>query len=291
MHELKRPLPVSARGGVAIGCVVAGLWAAYVADLAPSDLIPSSGGMAVAGEFFSSAVRPALRSQATGLGVEVPSLLVTALKAAWTTVAFAASAMSLAVIIGLVLGFPASSAWWEGDPSGGGRLRAVVGRTLGPLLWAVTRVWIALMRSVHELIWAVLFLAAFGLNNLAAVVAIAIPFGGTLAKVFSEMIDEVPRDVGEALRASGASPLQVFCFGLLPRAIPDMAAYAFYRFECALRASAVLGFFGFPTLGLYIRLSFDNLFYREVWTYLYTLFLLVALVDWWSGALRRRFVA
>jgi ABC-type phosphate/phosphonate transport system permease subunit len=58
-----------------------------------------------------------------------------------------------------------------------------------------------------------------------------------------------------------------------------------------LRASAVLGFFGFPTLGLFIRLSFDNLFYREVWTYLYTLFLLVALVDWWSGALRRRFVA
>ena len=75
---------------------------------------------------------------------------------------------------------------------------------------------------------------------------------------------------------------------MLPRALPDMGAYAFYRFECALRSSAILGFFGYPTLGYYISLSFENLYYREVWTYLYALVLLVALVDWWSGALRRR---
>ncbi|MEE8107505.1 MAG: ABC transporter permease, partial [Planctomycetota bacterium] len=64
--------------------------------------------------------------------------------------------------------------------------------------------------------------------------------------------------------------------------------YAFYRFECALRASAILGFFGVPTLGYFIKLSFDELYFREVWTYLYALFLLVLIVDWWSGAMRRK---
>jgi len=89
------------------------------------------------------------------------------------------------------------------------------------------------------------------------------------------------------MRDAGASPLQIYFIGLLPRALPDIAAYTMYRFECALRTSAVLGFFGFPTLGFFIAASFENLHYAEVWTYLYALFALVALVDWWSGTLRR----
>ena len=147
------------------------------------------------------------------------------------------------------------------------------------------------MRSVHELLWAVLFLAAFGLNTFGAVIAIAIPYAGTLAKIFSEMIDEAPRDSGLALRRLGASRLVEFWFGLVPRALPDMSAYAFYRFECAIRSSAVLGFFGFPTLGYGIAQSFENLHYGEVWTYLYALMALVVAVELWSGALRERFVA
>ena len=153
------------------------------------------------------------------------------------------------------------------------------------------RVLIALLRSVHELLWAVLFMAAMGLNTFAAVVSIALPYAGTLAKVFSEMLDEAPRNTADALRAAGARPLEAFLFGLVPRALPDMAAYAFYRFECSVRASAILGFFGYPTLGYHLRQSFDNLHYGEVWTYLYALIVLVLAFEAWSGVLRRRFVA
>jgi phosphonate transport system permease protein len=147
------------------------------------------------------------------------------------------------------------------------------------------------MRSVHELLWAVLFLAAFGLNSFGAVIAIAIPYGGTLAKIFSELLEEAPRESARALAQLGASPAQRFAFGLAPRALPDMCAYAFYRFECAVRSSAVLGFFGFPTLGYSIAQAFENLHYREVWTYLYALIALVLLLELWSASLRRRFVA
>ncbi len=277
-----------ARRAVLAGILAAGVGAAFYLDLSPANLAPGAGGVEVMGEFFGAAMNPALESE-SGSG---RSILPTALQAARDTVIFAAAGMSLALVLGLVLGFLASSAWWEGDPaSGTGRVRVLLRRTVAPAVYGTTRVLIALMRSIHELLWALLFLTALGLSNATAVIAIAIPYGGTLAKVFSEMIDEAPRDAAYALRASGASPMQVFAFGLLPRALPDMTAYAFYRFECALRASAILGFFGFPTLGYYIAASFENLYYKEVWTYLYALFLLVALVDWWSGALRRRLTA
>jgi len=135
------------------------------------------------------------------------------------------------------------------------------GRLVPPMIYGTLRALIAFMRSIHELLWAVLFLAAMGMSPLSAVIAIAIPYTGTLAKVFSEMLDEAPRGAAEALRAAGASSAQVFLFGLLPRALPDICAYTFYRFECALRSSAVLGFFGYPTLGFYISASFENLYY------------------------------
>ena len=136
-----------------------------------------------------------------------------------------------------------------------------------------------------------LFLAAFGITPLSAVFAIAIPYGGTLAKIFSEMIDEADHRPARALRAAGASGLQVYFFGLVPRALPDMLAYAFYRFECALRSSAVLGFFGYETIGREIEQAFQSTNYGEVWTHLYVLMAVIILFDAWSGQLRKRFVA
>ncbi len=65
------------------------------------------------------------------------------------------------------------------------------------------------------------------------------------------------------------------------------------RDSCWSRSAArpgSLGFFGYPTLGYYIAAAFENLHFGEVWTYLYTLFILVAIADWWSGALRRKLV-
>lgn len=291
-HELRsRPAPVGVRGGVVLGLLALGLWGYWYLGVGIGELIPSEGGLRLALRFFGRALSPALGYEAEFVPVGAAPLLVNALQAVGVTVVFAAAAMGLALVLGLVLGFFASTAWWAGDPAGG-RSRAVVWfrRTVAPLVYGATRLLIALMRSVHEILWAVLFLAAFGLNDFAAVLAIALPYGGTLAKIFSEMVDEAPRDAGRALRGAGASGLQVFFFGLVSRALPDMTAYTFYRFECALRSSAVLGFFGFETLGLYIRQSFRSAHYGEVWTYLYVLVVMIIAFDWWSGALRRRIV-
>jgi phosphonate transport system permease protein len=277
------------RSIVLVAVLTAAAWGTWMLSHEPGEIRITQGGLSLAWTFVSRAVRPALTYESDVPAGTTP-LVVKALKAAETTVTFAAAALSLALAGGIVLAFLASSAWWMGDPVRARSPRGRILRFVAPIVYGTTRVVIAVLRSIHELLWAVLLLAAFGLGHLTAVLAIAIPYAGILAKVFSEMIDEVPREPASALRDAGASPLQVFLFGLLPRAIPDMTAYAFYRFECALRSSAVLGFFGFPTLGFYIAASFENLLYGEVWTYLYVMFGLVALMDWWSGALRRRFV-
>jgi len=283
---------IGARGWVIAAIAAAALWAGWRADLDPRALVPGAAGLQVAREFFARALSPALTYESTTSVPGASPLVVKALEAARQTLVFAGAAVSLALAIGLPLGFLSSTVWWEGDPAGGeGRATRVLRRTLAPLVYASARTLATVMRSVHELLWAVIFLAAFGVSPLAAVVAIAVPFGGTFAKVFSELLDEAPRDAAAALGAAGASPLQVVVFGVLPRAQSDMTAYAFYRFECALRSAAVLGFFGYPTLGYYIAASFENLHYGEVWTYLYVLFGLIAAADWWSGSFRRSFAA
>ncbi|HQZ30133.1 MAG TPA: ABC transporter permease subunit, partial [Verrucomicrobiales bacterium] len=197
------------------------------------------------------------------------------------TLKFAFGAMSLAVPTALVLGFLGSSAWWP-EPSGR--------RTLFLLraLYGISRLFMSLIRSIHELIWALLFLSAMGVSPLAGMIALALPFSGTLGKVFSELIDEEARDSAQALKAIGHGPVQVFLVGIFPRALPNLITYAFYRFECALRSSAVLGFVGIETIGLYIELSHEEFYYREVWTYLYLLIAMIVVVDLWGASIRKR---
>ncbi|MCP4037040.1 MAG: ABC transporter permease subunit [bacterium] len=289
---IRSPNPVGVRVILFASAVSAFAIAWVGLDARLSDLVPGSGGIAIAGRFFSRALSPAWRSEAQFVPDQAPPLLEIVFEATLNTLLVGAAAMSLSLVLGLVLGFAASTAWWSGGNAlGTSGVFGVLRRSLFPALCGVSRLVIIFMRSIHELLWAVLFLAAIGLNNLAAVLAIAIPYAGVLAKIFSELVDEAPRNSADALRGLGAGGFQTYCFGLLPRALPDLIAYVFYRFECALRSSAILGFFGFPTLGLYIRQSFNATNYGEVWTFLYALLALVIVADAWGAAVRRRVLA
>ncbi|MHC4937366.1 MAG: PhnE/PtxC family ABC transporter permease [Planctomycetota bacterium] len=257
------------------GILVAGALAAWDLGLTPTGFIPGKESWRIVGRFAGAALSPTLYSQ-SDLGTYI---VPRTLEGALNTVLFATAGMSLALVFGLLLGVLASERWWKLFPAT---------RAVRPALYGATRTLIAFMRSIHEILWGVALLAAFGLNTVSAVIAISIPYAGTLAKVFSEMLDESTDGAAEALHFAGAGSLQMFTFGLLPRALPDMGAYAFYRFECALRSAAILGFFGFPTLGKFIAESVGELYFREAWTYLYALLALILLVEAWSGALRQR---
>jgi phosphonate transport system permease protein len=206
---------MGARGRVLLVLAGAGLLAAWWLRLSPAGLVPRASGFALLRDFFAAAPRPALTHEiAPSFSGAAPFLVKLGL-AVLRTVTFALAAMSLALPLGIVLGFVASDSWWRPEAFGGGRLR----RVARPLQVFV-RVVIALLRSVHELLWAIILLAAFGLNTTSAVIALAIPFAGTLAKVFSEMLDEAPAGAARALHVAGAPPLSALVLGLAPRALP-----------------------------------------------------------------------
>ena len=203
-----------------------------------------------------------------------PSFLKTGLEASWYTIAYAVAGITLAVALGLPLGVVAS-----GVLTRSARVRWPV--VLG------TRGFLAATRSIHELVWAWLFVAAVGLSPMAAILALAIPYGGILGRIYSDTLNDVPPEPLRALRASGASEWKVLLYGRLVMALPDMASYTFYRFECAVRAAAIMSFVGISGLGYQIQLSLDDLHYGQVWTLLIFLVSLIVVVDVWSTVVRR----
>lgn len=233
--------------------------------------------------FLARALRPALEHEVRFVPENAPPLLVISATAVWRTVLFAAASMSLALPAGLALGVLSSSSFWQdvfadrAAPPGALRLAR-----------ALLRVLLAFCRSLHEIVWALLLLNAWGRTPASAVLAVAVPYAGYVAKVFAEFVDEDRPASAEALRALGAAPSTVFAVGRLLPALPDLVGYAFYRFECAVRASAALGFFGFATIGLEVRQSFRAGAYGEVWTHLWLLLVAVWVIESWSGFVRRR---
>lgn len=203
-----------------------------------------------------------------------PSLVFIGLKASWRTLVYGTCGMTLAVLIGFPLGVLASG--------------NVVGKNY--LKWSLTGIFrpiLGFMRSIHELVWAWLFVSAFGLTPLAAIFAIMIPYSGILGRIMSDLLNDVPKEPLRTLKSAGASELQVFLYGRLPHVLPDLVSYALYRFECAIRSAAIMSFIGLGGLGYQIEISLADLKFSEAWTFVYFLILLILLVNIWSSETRK----
>ncbi len=227
-----------------------------------------SGGFTTLVQMVEGIFRPDLTSEIVEL----------AIISTWRTLAYAVAGMSLALLIGLLFGVLAS----------GILVSKKFNRTL---TMSVFRGVLGFMRAIHELVWAWLFVAAWGLTPYAAIFAIALPYGGILGRIFADMLNDAPKQPIRALQATGASRWQVLFYGYFPLSIADMMSYVFYRFECAIRSSAIMSFIGLGGLGYQIQLSLNDLKYDEVWTFMYFLIGLVILVDVWSQLLRKKLVA
>ena len=254
------------RGLLTIFLIVAFVWSLTSVNWTGSLVHP--GGLSALAQFFRAAVNPELSASFLGL----------ALEAAWRTVAYAIAGICLALFIGFSLGVLASGVLAK---SSGARLGSV----------AAFRLLLGFLRAIHELVWAWMFVVALGLSPMAAVLALAIPYGGILGRIYADILNDVPQEPLQALRSSGASEWKVLLYGRLPMALPDMLSYSFYRLECAIRAVAIMGFVGIGGLGMEIQLSLNDLLYNQVWTLLFFLIGLVIVVDWWSSWVRRSLTA
>ena len=247
-----------------LGAAAVLAWSLAGAGLFRGDVV-NPGGTAQFGRFLSAAWDPAL--DAPFLGVLARSALV--------TVAHATAGTALALVLGAAGAVLVSRTTW-------GRRRAG---------WLAARGLLAVPRGLHEAVWGLLLVNLLGLDPWVGVLAIAIPHGAVTAKVFADLLDEVPRGAYRALRAAGSARTAAALYGLLPPAAGGLLSYAFYRLECAVRSAVVLGMVGAGGLGYQLALSFASLRWEQVWSAVYALALLCLAADVAGRAVRRRLAA
>jgi phosphonate transport system permease protein len=224
-------------------------------------------------EFFSGA---ALSSMGRFLAEFMPpdfstSFVRSVAVAAWETLAMSALGTLLAAAGGVLLALPAARLH-EGDRARGR---------------APARLLLNALRAVPELVWAALLIIAAGLGPFAGTLALAVHTTGVLGRLFAEAIENAPPGPAFALRARGASSLQVFFYATLVQVLPQLLSYTLYRWENNIRAAAVLGVVGGGGLGQMLAFHMGLFHMNETSSILIAMILLVATVDLLSYVSRR----
>ena len=219
-----------------------------------------------------------------------PDLLRQIAWGALETLAISFLGTLLAVLLATVLlggatrTLAASSAFSEAGPYG---LWAHLRQTLR---YGIARALLNMFRSVPELIWALLFILVVGLGPFAGVLALGVHTAGVLGRLFAEVLENVDRRPCETLQAAGANRMQVFLYGMLSQALPELVSFALYRWEVNIRAAAILGFVGAGGLGYHLFIALNLFLHKRLLTLMVAMLVLVTLVDLCSALLRRLLV-
>ncbi len=250
---------------------VAVLWPMLVlAEFKPWALF-EAGNLRVMGDFLAGFLPPVTSAEFLGL----------LLKATLQTLAMATAGIALALLLAVPLAFVMTETL-SISRIGPGRRRGA-----GRAVRGSARMLLLLLRAIPELVWALVLVRALGLGPGAGVLAIAITYGGMLGKVYAEILESSDTRPARALLEAGSGRIVALLYGLLPGAAQELASYTVYRWECAVRASVVMGFVGAGGLGQLMDQSMKMLNGGEASTILLMFLLLVLLADFLSASLRR----
>ena len=198
----------------------------------------------------------------------------------WRTVAMATAGVTLALMLAIPMCLMAARVLSLSALSGR------MDRWPALLRWCV-RATLIVLRSIPELVWALVFVRVVGLGPTAGVLAIALTYGGMLGKVYAEILESGESHSTHTLMRNGSGRLQALVYALLPSHAAELASYTVYRWECAIRSSVVLGFVGAGGLGQQLDNSMKMFNGGEVATLLLVFIVLVAMADAVSAWLRR----
>ena len=253
-----------------LGALAAALWPLAVATEFRPWLLFDARSLEVTGRFLRGFWPPA----------HSPEFLALVAREAWRTVAIATAGLTLALLLAVPATLLSTSVL---------SVSALSGRMARGPFWLRQGVrWgLIVLRSVPELVWALVFVRVVGLGPTAGVLAIALTYGGMLGKVYGEILESGDMHASETLLRNGSSRLQAFLFALLPQNAAELTSYTVYRWECAIRSSVVLGFVGAGGLGQLLDGSMKMFTGGEVLTVLMVFVLLVALADGVSAGLRK----
>ena len=189
----------------------------------------------------------------------------------WETIWMALAGTAGAVVAGLLAG-------------------AAGARSLSPAWLALpTRRAMEFLRSVPEVVWGLILIAMVGVGPAAGAWALGIHSTGSLARLFGDSLDNAPREPQLAIASTGASAAMVGCYATVPLALGPLTAHALFRLEWNLRMATVLGLIGAGGIGQALYNAQQLFFYDQMLAYVIATWLLVALVDFGSERLRRRY--
>ena len=228
--------------------------------------------LAATWQFIASFVPPA----------HSPEFLQLVATSAWETIAMATAGMALAMLGAIPLTLLVTERL---------SISRIGSGQVSPLAAAVrhaVRALLVLLRSVPELVWALLLVRIVGLGPTAGVIAIALTYCGMLGKVYAEILESSDASACNALLHNGSGRLKALLYGALPESAAELVSYTIYRWECAIRGSVVMGFVGAGGLGQRMDESMKMMAGNELATMLMVFVLLVAGADAVSAMLRRR---
>ncbi len=269
VHQLRDP---AWHGRVTLAVVFFALLlpAGYLTEFNPATLW-SAASLGALRQFLGSFFPPATS----------PEFLRLVIESAWKTVAIATVGTAIAIAIALPTALAATRIL-SVSRIATGRMAAL------PAVFRTGIRWLLIfLRSIPEIVWAMIFVRAVGLGDTAGVMAIGITYGGMLGKVYIEILESADNQAATVLLQNGAGRLQAFWYAALPVSLPELTSYTIYRWECAIRASVVMGFVGAGGLGQQMELSMKMLAGAEVLTMLLMFVALVWIADLVSAFLRR----
>ncbi len=188
----------------------------------------------------------------------------------WLTIQMALWGTTLAMVLAIPLGLAAA-------------------RNVAPI-WVQqpARRLLDVMRSVPDLVIGAIFVVAVGLGPFAGVMALTINTGGVLGKLFSEAVEAIEPGPVEAVRATGAAPLQQIVWGVMPQVAPLWTSYALYRFEANARAATVLSLIGAGGIGQNLFDSINSFAFDQTSAIVIVIVVAVTVIDLISQLIRTR---
>ena len=167
---------------------------------------------------------------------------------------------------------------------------AAANRSPHPVLRSITRRYLEFCRTFPELVFALIFVVAFGLGPLPGVLAIAIHTMGALGKLFFEVAENIDMKPVEGVAATGASWPAIVRFGAVPQVLSNFVSYALLRFEINVRGASVMGFVGAGGIGQDLIEAIRKFYYADVSAILLLIVATVAVIDLGTERIRHRLI-
>jgi phosphonate transport system permease protein len=154
----------------------------------------------------------------------------------------------------------------------------------------VSRRMLEVFRTIPDLVYALIFVFAFGIGPLAGILAIAVHSMGGSGKLFAEAVENVAMGPVDGLRAAGASWLQTIRYAVLPQVLPNFTTFTLWRFEINVRTASVIGFVGAGGIGQEFYTAIRMLYYEDISALILILVTTVTVIDVACQWLRHRMI-